>query len=205
MRFFKMLAIAAVLCAATAPRAGALDELKAFVNQTHAAQTRFSQVVVARNGKTTQKSQGTFTFQRPGKFRFVYEQPYSQIIVGDGKKLWTYDPELNQVTVKPIGEALGSSPAALLTGDGQLERNFTLKDAGAANDLLWVEASPKQQDAGFERVRIGLKDGTPLKMEVLDNFGQTTHLQFTHFQRNAKTNPADFVFTPPEGADVVGE
>lgn len=184
---------------------GAIDELKSFVSETQSARAQFSQTVVARNGKVTQQSKGVFRFLRPGKFRFVYEQPYAQVLVGDGVKLWTYDPDLKQVTVKPIGDALGSSPAALLAGNGQFERNFTLKDLGVSERLDWVEAVPKQPDAGFERVRIGFEGGLPLAMDVFDNFGQITHLRFTGFERNPKLDAGDFHFTPPKGADVVGE
>ncbi|GAA5184943.1 outer membrane lipoprotein chaperone LolA [Niveibacterium umoris] len=185
--------------------AAGMDDLKLFLSQTKSAKSRFAQTVVARNGKTTQKASGTFVFQRPGKFRFVYEQPYAQVIVGDGQKLWTWDKDLNQVTVKPMTQALGATPAALLTGDGQLERNFVLKDAGESDGLAWVEATPKQQDAGFERVRIGFGAGQLRNMEVRDNFGQTTLIQFTSFESNPKLDTAEFHFTPPKGADVVGD
>ena len=194
-----------VASSSVAVHAGALDELNAFVSQTKSARANFSQTVIGRNGKVTQKASGTFAFQRPGKFRFIYEKPYAQTIVGDGQKLWTWDKDLNQVTIKPMTDALGATPAALLTGDGSLERNFTLKDIGESDGLQWVEATPKQQEAGFEKVRIGFKSGQPLAMQVRDNFAQTTLLQFSSFERNVKFDAADFHFTPPKGADVVGE
>ena len=185
--------------------AGSLDELRSFLDQTHSARMTFSQTVVGRNGKASQKANGTFVFLRPGRFRFEYEKPYVQIIVGDGQKLWIWDKELNQVSVKPMGAALGATPAALLTGDGQLDKNFSLRDAGAIEGLLWVDATPRQQEGGFEKVRIGFKDGLPRAMEVRDNFAQTTLLEFGNVVRNAKVEPAEFKFVPPKGADVVGE
>lgn len=205
MHYLKTLAVLTVLSLSGVSAAAGLDDLKQFLAQNKSAKSRFSQTVVARNGKTTQKASGTFVFQRPGKFRFVYEQPYSQVIVGDGQKLWTWDKELNQVTVKPMTQALGATPAALLTGDGQLERNFVLKDAGESDGLAWVDATPKQQDAGFERVRIGFSGGGLRSMEVRDNFGQTTLIQFANFESNPKLDPAEFRFVPPKGADVVGD
>ena len=182
-----------------------MDDLKRFLVQTKSAKSQFSQTVVGRNGKLTQKAAGTFAFQRPGKFRFVYEQPYAQVIVGDGQKLWTWDKDLNQVTVKAMTQALGATPAALLTGDGQLERNFDLKDAGESDGLSWVEATPKQQDGGFDRVRIGFGGGQLKAMEVRDNFGQITLIQFSGFEANPRIDAAEFRFTPPKGADVVGD
>ncbi|MCL2656875.1 MAG: outer membrane lipoprotein chaperone LolA [Betaproteobacteria bacterium] len=198
---------AALSCATASAvlHAGALDELRGFVTQTQSARAVFSQTVIGRNGKPSQKASGTFAFQRPGRFRFVYEKPYAQTIIGDGQKLWIWDKELNQVTIKPMGDALGATPAALLTGDGQLERNFTLKDIGESDGMQWVEATPKQQEAGFEKVRIGFKAGQPLAMEVRDNFAQTTVLQFSGFERNVKFEANVFRFTPPQGADVIGE
>jgi len=195
----------ALLLASVQASAAALDQLRAFANDTRSGRTEFSQTVVGRNGKQGQKASGTFVFQRPGKFRFSYLKPYQQTIVGDGKKLWTYDHELKQVTVKPMTDALGATPAALLTGGGDLERNFTLKEAGAVDGVEWIEATPKQQEAGFEKVRIGFKGGQPVEMEVRDNFAQTTLLRFGGFQKNAKTDPAEFRFEVPAGADVVGE
>lgn len=205
MSFRFVLASALAVLASGFALATPLDDLRAFTDHSKSARATFSQAVVARNGKVTQRASGTFTFLKPGRFRFVYQQPYAQVIVGDGKKLWTYDKELNQVTVKPMSQALGATPAALLTGDGQLERNFTLRDGGEADGIAWVDATPKQQDAGFERVRIGFRKGALTAMEVHDNFGQTTLLHFLSFERNARIDAAEFHFMPPKGADVVGE
>lgn len=202
---FRILLSAAALLLAQGASAAALDDLHAFLDSAKSARASFSQTVFSRNGKVTQRASGSFSFQKPGRFRFVYQQPYAQIIVGDGQKLWTYDKELNQVTVKPVGKALGATPAALLTGDGQLERNFTLRDGGEAQGLAWVDATPKQQDAGFEKVRIAFRAGALVGMEVHDNFGQTTFLKFSSFERNVHFDAAEFRFTPPKGADVVGE
>lgn len=202
---FRFILSAAIALLAQAAQANSLDDLHAFLDSSKSARANFAQTVFARNGKVTQRASGTFSFQKPGRLRFVYQQPYAQIIVGDGQKLWTYDKELNQVTVKPMSRAIGATPAALLTGDGQLERNFTLRDAGVTEGLAWVEATPKQQDAGFEKVRIAFRSGTLLGMEVHDNFGQTTVLKFSAFERNPRFEAGEFRFTPPKGADVVGE
>ncbi|HEX5125900.1 MAG TPA: outer membrane lipoprotein chaperone LolA [Rhodocyclaceae bacterium] len=182
-----------------------LDQLKQFLTGTHTARASFSQSVVTKSGKPGQQASGSMSFQRPGKFRWAYEKPYSQLIVGDGAKLWSYDKELNQVVVKPMGQALGSSPAALLAGDNALEKNFDLADGGEADGLAWVDATPKNNEAGFARVRIGLKNGLPQVMIVADNFGQTTQLDFSSFERNPQLAADIFHFTPPKGADVVGE
>ena len=181
------------------------DQFKAFIADTQTARAGFSQSVAAKSGRKPQLSQGTFAFSRPGKFRWIYEQPYYQLIVSDGQKLWIYDKDLNQVSVKQLGQALGSSPAALLAGDAALEKHFVIKDGGSSEGLDFIEATPRGQDNSFERVRIGFRDNLPQLMEVHDNFGQTTTLRFSRFERNPALPAALFHFVPPKGADIIGE
>lgn len=185
--------------------ASGLDQLHAFLTGMKTGKADFSQTVTAKSGRKPQQAAGTLAFARPGKFRWTYEKPYQQLLVGDGEKLWIYDKDLNQVTVKKLGAALGTSPAALLAGDNALDKNFILKEGGEADGLEWVEATPRAADASFEKVRIGLKDKLPRQMELWDNFGQTTRLVFEHFVPNPALESSTFRFTPPKGADVVGE
>ncbi|GAB2889949.1 outer membrane lipoprotein chaperone LolA [Uliginosibacterium flavum] len=185
--------------------ASGIEQLHQFLDGSKTAKASFTQKVISKTGRAGQNASGTMSFLRPGKFRWEYTKPYSQLIVADGSKLWSYDKELNQVVIKPMSQALGATPAALLAGSNDFQKNFTLKEDGASDGLEWVEATPRNNEAGFERVRIGLKANLPQVMEVRDNFGQTTVLLFSSFERNP-TLPADaFIFTPPKGADVVGE
>ncbi len=187
-----------------AARASGIDQFKTFLETTRNARGSFAQSVAGKSGRKPQQSTGFFAFSRPGKFRWSYEKPYQQLLVSDGHKLWSFDPDLNQVTVRKLGQALGSSPAGLLAGD-TLEDNFVLKDGGTVDGFEFVEATPKAPDGTFERVRIGFKEKLPRVMEVRDNFGQTTSLLLNQFEVNTAL-PADvFRFTPPKGADVVGE
>jgi outer membrane lipoprotein carrier protein len=197
-------AFALLLCLPSLAQASGLAQLKAFLADAHTAQGAFNQTVVAKSGRKPQQSSGTFSLQRPGKFRWVYDKPYPQVLVSDGDKFWSYDPDLNQVTTKRLGKALGASPAALLAGEG-LDRNFELKEAGSEGGVEFVDATPKVQDASFQHVRIGLAGNLPRSMEIKDNFGQTTLLVFTRFQANANVPADQFRFVPPKGADVVGE
>ncbi len=145
-------------------------------------------------------------FERPGKFRWIYEKPYSQLIVGDGSKVWFYDQDLNQVTVRKLDAAIGSSPAALLAGSADIETSFDLTEVGSAGGIEWLEAKPKGKESAFEWVRLGFGlDGTLKTMELHDNFGQTTVLTFSQLERNPKIAPGLFKFSPPEGADVISE
>jgi outer membrane lipoprotein carrier protein len=146
---------------------------------------------------------GTFMFARPGKFRWTYEKPHKQLLVGDGTRLWIHDPDLNQVTVKRMDRAISSTPAALLAGREDITALFTLRDAGAADGLNWVEASPREKDTGFERVRLGLQGRTLAAMELYDQLGGRTFLRFSELKANAPVPPGAFTFTPPKGADVL--
>jgi len=203
--------VAVVLCAVVAlagadvARADAIDQLKAFHATTKSGTVAFRQVVIGRGDRGQRESTGTFAFQRPGKFRWTYEKPFEQLIVGDGENLWVFDRDLNQVIVRKLDVALGSTPAALLAGDSALEKNFDLTDAGGSDGLAWVEAKPRSPDTGFQRVKIGFADNLPKTMELRDTFGNVTTLRFGAFERNVAQDANAFRFTPPVGADVVGE
>jgi len=183
--------------------ADSLDSLKAFIRDVHTAKGVFSQQVMDKAGNIKQQASGTLAFSRPGKFRWVYTKPYEQLIVGDGSKLWLYDKDLDQVTVRKLGDALGSSPAALLAGSTDIEKYFILKDLGHQDGVDWLEARPKDRESTFESVKMGFADNVLMTMELRDNFGQTTVLKFSRVERNPSLSPADFKFTPPKGADVV--
>jgi outer membrane lipoprotein carrier protein len=195
----------AVIALACPAAASGVDQLKAFLSGAKTGKTTFRQVVSGKSGRVPQESSGTFAFARPGKFRWTYEKPHAQIIVGDGQKLWIYDPDLNQVVVRKLDQALGATPAALLAGDDSLEKNFELQDGGKSGDAEFVDAKPRAVDSGFGSIRIGLKDNLPRTMELHDSFGQVTQLAFGSFERNASVDTALFRFVPPPGADVVGE
>ena len=183
--------------------ANGLDDFLAFNAATKSATARFEQEVYDRSGKVVERASGTFAFARPGKFRWVYDKPHKQVLVGDGAKLWIHDPDLSQVTVKRVDKAISSTPAALLAGKDDITALFTLRDAGAAEGLSWVEALPKAQDTGFERVRLGLQGRTLAAMELQDQLGGRTVLRFSDLKANAPLPADTFKFTPPPGADVL--
>jgi outer membrane lipoprotein carrier protein len=188
-----------------AAHGASIERYKTFLNGTQSARAQFEQKVYDRSGSLTQESRGSFVFQRPGRFRWVYDKPADQVIVGDGQRVWIYDRQLNQVTVRKLSAALGSTPAALLAGGTGIESAFELSDAGEKDGLEWLEAKPKDRESGFEKVRMGFDAHNLAAMELTDNFGQTTELRFSKLERNPKVNPAEFRFDPPKGADVLGD
>lgn len=185
--------------------ASSLDRFSEFINGTLTARGEFEQKIFDSNRRLLQESRGVLAFSRPGKFRWSYVKPYAQLIVGDGSKVWIYDEDLKQVTVKKLDQALGSTPAALLAGNNEAMRAFRLSDKGAADGLEWVEALPRDKEGSFERIRMGFGAAGLKVMELVDSFGQTTVLRFNALERNPNLSPSLFRFSPPKGADVIGD
>ena len=185
--------------------ADGVSSLRDFFNNTATMRAQFSQVVNDKQGRKIQEVDGTMQLQRPNKFRWDYKKPYEQQIVSDGKQVFLYDAELQQVTIRELSKSLGSSPAALLAGGEAVEKSFTLKNATRKDGLIWVLALPKDKDSGFERVLLGFKADKLRKMELYDSFNHITHITFDAVERNPTLQDATFLFTPPAGVDVVGE
>lgn len=192
----------ALLCAAVAAQAGAVDTLRAFVRDVKTGRAAFTQAVTAPDGSRRKASTGEFEFSRPNRFRFTYTKPYQQLIVADGQKVWIFDADLNQVSSRQIGQALGATPAALLAG-GSLDADFELTDLPPQDGLDWASAVPRQKDGAFKSLRIGFKGSTLSALEIVDNFGQRSMLRFEDFAGNVSVAPEAFRFTPPKGADVL--
>lgn len=203
--WLRMFLLAALMLPAGGALAAGRDALHRFIAETASAEGEFEQKVYDRKHKLTQEASGTLAFQRPGRFRWTYAKPYAQLIVGDGEKVWVYDEDLNQVTVRRLDRALGSTPAALLAGSNEIERAFTLRDEGQKGGLEWVEAVPREKESNFETIRMGFGFSGLEIMELADSFGQTTVLKFTVLHRNPKLDAALFRFVTPKGADVIGE
>ena len=187
-------------------QAGAIESLESFVKDVRKSRAIFSQIMLDKNAKIVQESSGTMQFERPGKFRWNYEKPYEQLIIGDGKAVWFYDIDLNQVTVRKLDMTIGSSPAALLAGDNTIGTNFDLDEIGLQGGLEWLEAKPKIKEGSFESVRLGFTQTGALKKVVLhDNFGHTTVIIFSNMEKNPYLEPELFKFTPPKNSDVISD
>lgn len=195
----------ALLLWALAASAGAagVDTLKSYLKETASGTASFTQIVYDRSMRKLQETSGTMQFARPGRIRWAYEKPYEQLIVGDGDKLWVYDKDLNQVTVKAMTQALGGSPAALLAGSNDIEKDFRLVSAGTQDGLEWLEATPRSTESTFQKVKMGFGKAGLEAMDLTDAFGQTTIVRFSAIVRNPKLAPDLFRFVPPKGADVI--
>jgi outer membrane lipoprotein carrier protein len=181
----------------------AVERLREFSRDTKGGEATFTQTVVSADGSRRKVSNGVFTFVRPNRFRFAYQKPYEQTIVSDGQKVWVYDADLNQATSRPLAKALGQTPAALLAG-ATPEQDFNVANEGARDGLDWLKATPKvREGATFQTLRVGFKGKDLAAVEIIDNFGQRSMLQFGAWASGALPAPERFRFVPPAGAEVV--
>jgi outer membrane lipoprotein carrier protein len=186
-----------------ATAASAQEQLQGFVSQVRAATGQFSQYTVGAQGQTKPAQSGQFAFQRPGQFKWDVLKPYAQQIVSDGQQLFQFDPDLNQVTVRKVDQAIGSSPAAILFGSGSLEQSFIVTALPDQQGLSWLRAKPRNGEAGFVHVDLGFSRGLPARIILLDAFGQSTHIELSGLVPNPTLAAEAFRFLPPSGADVV--
>ena len=186
--------------------AGARDDLNAFTKGLEGLDGQFTQTVYNSQGKLKETSSGEVQLSVPRLFRWEYVKPYPQLIVADGNKVWIYDPDLAQVTVRPQGVQEQSSPLAALIEPEKLDTMFLVRETGQAEGLEWLSLRPKKgQAASFQSARLGFRDATLVKMEVVDAIGQNTRIEFSGWERNPDFAAGTFQYTPPKGVDVIGE
>ncbi len=196
----------AAVPAVAAVEADSLVRVEAWLKSVRTLSADFVQVVRNRDGQISSRVTGTLSLSRPDRFRWDYRDPYVQVIVADGRKLWLYDADLEQVTVRPLESGLGSTPAMLLSGTGSVGESFSSGPVERDGDWTWCRLIPRQQGSDFESVSLGFDDrGGLVAMQLLDKLGQSTELNFSDVALNQKLDPALFQFTPPKGADVIGD
>ncbi len=187
-----------VVVAASSPG----EVLEAFLASARTLSADFVQQSIDETGHVSQQSRGRFYLKRPGKFRWTYQSPYRQEIVADGDKVWFYDPDLEQVTVKTVDSALGSAPALLLSGQLKLSQRFEIEDQGREGKRLWLKLKPKDEEDVFRYLRVEMEGGRLVSMELADHFGQLTRIRFSAMEINLPLDDDLFTFTPPPGVDV---
>jgi outer membrane lipoprotein carrier protein len=204
VRFHRVTAALALgLLPVWAMAATAQEQLRSFVSTVTSATGSFSQFTAGSQGRPQPAQSGTFSFQRPGKFRWSVTKPYQQLVISDGKQVYQYDADLAQVTVRKVDQAIGTSPAAILFGSESLEQSFTVTSLPSTGGLDWLRAKPLKADAGFAQMDIGFQNNLPQRIELLDSFGQTTEVTLSDIKPNPTIPPSDFEFVAPKGVDVV--
>ena len=194
-----------LIASADAEELGAADQLAAFLDETVTLSAAFEQILLEVDGEPGEVSRGRFYLNRPGRFRWEYREPVEQLVVGDGTRLWMYDQDLEQVTVRALDEGLAGTPAMLLSGEGSLEESFRLGASYEEDGLSWIELMPLAEPAEFQGLRVGLADGLMRVMEVRDNLDQVSRIEFSDIARNTDLDEAMFRFEPPDGVDVIGQ
>jgi outer membrane lipoprotein carrier protein len=196
---------ALLLVAATSPvRADAVDALREFAREAKTGRAAFTQMVTSPDGAKKKTSSGSFEFARPNRFRFAYAKPFEQQIIGDGQRLWLYDVDLQQATVRAMDKALGATPAALLAGASP-DKDFELSPLPATQGLEWVQATPRDKEAlaNLQSLRVGFRGNTLAAIELVDGFGQRSLLTFTALVINVALAADTFRFVPPPGVEVL--
>lgn len=182
-----------------------MDRLINYLQKIDSYQAGFVQTLYDTKGVEIQRSRGLVYIEKPGKFRWDYKKPYQQLILSDAKKIWIYDVEMEQVTVKDAKVALGSAPASLLGSNKPLNESFELRDMGHREGLDWIQLLPKKQDTDFEKIFVGMNTDGVSVMELHDSLSHITQIQFHHMETNKSLDKSLFQFTPPENVDVLGQ
>ena len=202
-RFIVVLTLCGLLQAPSAVAGAGEDRLRAFLTEVQSLSANFEQVLLDADGAEIQRSGGQVLIQRPWRFRWHYRRPYEQLILADGQRLWIYDRDLQQVTVKQLDSALGRTPAMVLSSDRPVDEAFELTELGDAKGLTWLRLTPKPRDTDYRELRLGFFAETLSVMELHDNLGQVTRLRFTGLTRNPAITHRQFQFSPPTGVDVI--
>lgn len=188
-----------------APADEGLARLQTFMTEVQSMQARFEQTVFDSSQQLLEEAGGQVLLARPGRFRWDYESPYERVVLADGERLWFYEADLEQVTVRRLGEALGETPAALLSGDLAVLERFEVVAGGEAGGVYRVTLQPRAADADFAAVTVAFSGSKPVELILDDRLGQRTHLQFSDIRLNVSIGKTDFRFAVPPGADVIGE
>lgn len=200
-----LLTMAASLTHAASDAAAGQQKVEGFLQGLQSLQAQFKQTLTDRNGLTVEEATGTLAIRRPDRFRWDYREPNEQVIVADGARIWLYDADLEQVTVRKLDDTLSATPAMLLSGQGNLQDNFSVTQSSQESGIFWVRMQPKRDDTDFKWVRLGFEGNSLRFMQLADKLGQTTDLEFSQVERNPALDPSRFTFTVPPGADVIGD
>lgn len=214
------LGLAAPAFAAQAPAPSphtqaAPTELDRFLGHLKTLDVRFRQTLVDAHGAEISRSSGTLIVERPGRFRWDVRPRGAaaggaaagagQLMVGDGRNVWFYDRDLEQVTVRPVSAALSATPAMLLSGTVDVHEHFKERPAGRREGLDWVFVEPRDPSgADFRNALFGFQHGTLERMILEDTLGQVATVVFQHVEVNVPVSAQLLTFSPPPGVDVIG-
>lgn len=181
------------------------DPLQAFLDNFNSLESNFIQQLINEDGEVLEKSEGILKLQQPGKFNWSYEMPYAQKIISNGEVLWLFDEDLEQLTIRKIGDVLDETPAGIILGNNDINEHFVQVSMGLTDGYDWIELTPKSLETQYKNIRIGFNDTQLGMMIIVDNLGQTTRIDFLNVRRNIKLQSSSFEFETPAGVDVIDE
>jgi len=199
-----MLAISGPMVSSAAAGSG-LQQLESFLDSARSVTASFHQEVLDGSGEVIESSTGRLQLQRPDRFRWDYDDPYERVVMADGERLWLYEADLSQVTIRRLDAGLGETPAALLTGDRRMLERFEVLASWSGEATQWVRLRPRAGDSDFESVAIGFSAGKPTQIEFQDRLGQQTRVRLRDVRLNPSLELSAFRFTVPPGVDVIRE
>lgn len=181
------------------------ERLESYLERLDTLTADFSQEVVNRDRELVESASGRVALRKPGRFRWDYLVPFERVIVADGERVWLYEADLEQVTIRRLDAGLGETPAALLTGNAEILERFEFLGSVQDGDLLWVNLGPRSTDSDFDSIRLGFRGDELVRLELRDRLGQTTQLSFAGQVTGVPLSDEFFRFDPPEGVDVISE
>lgn len=181
------------------------ERLRGFLSQVHSLRANFVQTMYSEDGESQPASRGRLLLERPGRFRWDYETPYRQLVLSDGERLWSVDPDLEQAVVRKLNESMAASPAMLLSGSRDLEEVFSIELVKRDEGLLKVYLAPREQGSDFQALLLGFDDKSLARLELVDNLDQVTRIDFSEIELNPDLDEASFQYVPPEGMDVIDQ
>lgn len=182
-----------------------LSRLRNYLDNFQSMRAEFRQEVINRDLELIERASGTVVLQKPGRFVWHYDQPYERVIMADGKKVWLYEADLEQVTVRPLDAGLGETPASLLTGTADVLDHFEYVDTSIVDDLEWIQIKPRSPESDFASIILAFDGDMLVQIALLDRLDQRTRLYLSNIERPAKLAADEFVFDVPDGVDVIGE
>ena len=181
------------------------DPLQTFLENFNSLESNFIQQLINENGEVLEKSEGILLLQQPGKFNWTYKTPYAQKIISNGDVLWIFDEDLEQLTIRNIGNALDETPAGIILGNNDINEHFVQVGIGLIDGYDWIELTPKKTETQYKNIRIGFNDTQLGMMIIVDNLGQTTRIDFINVKKNAELQPSSFELETPADVDVIDE
>lgn len=177
--------------------------IRAYTSGLHSMTAKFRQQMIDADGELVQEGRGTLSIQRPNRFRWQYTEPYEQLILGDGEKLWSYDADLEQAVVRGYDDVLAASPAMLLSGARDVAELYEVAALRIEDGLDWVVLAPRALETDFKLLGLGFADGELRRMDLIDSLDQLTRIELTGVERNPALEESVFEFSPPPGVDVI--